>query len=98
MANTAYTKFRFVNKDKPNHFCCSGVELYGILMGPDKLQIPIVDNVREKGVRGEKNSSDWCKPGFRLTWQDSQQYAQKIGGRLLTLSEARGLLQAHGPL
>lgn len=30
-----------------------------------------------------------CKPGPRLTWRDSENYAKEKGGRLLSLEEAR---------
>jgi hypothetical protein len=38
------------------------------------------------------------KPGPRLTYADSEAYARKMDGRLLTLDEAREFMKARGPL
>jgi len=49
------------------------------------------------GTTTMKGEARWSKQGYRLRWIDSQSHALEMGGRLMTLEEARELLKS-GPL
>ena len=48
--------------------------------------------------KGETCEAMWVKPGRSLTWSDSKDFVSERAGRLLSLMEARSLLQNHGAL
>ena len=53
-------------------------------------QLPpaVLEKPKPKADRGTTH----CKPGRPLTYADSEAYAAKMGGRLLTLEEAKALM------
>ena len=77
-------------------YSISGSTLHGPVTGTIKpngdIEYSHGYTSRKEGETTSSTSATHCKPGPRLTYADSEVYAAKMGGRLLTLDEAKALM------
>lgn len=46
----------------------------------------------------ESRPPQWTRNSFSLTWKASEDFAKKMGGRLMTLREAQSFVKTHRPI
>ena len=77
-------------------YSISGSTLHGPVTGTIKpngdIEYSHGYTSRKEGETTSSTSATHYKPGPRLTYADSEVYAAKMGGRLLTLDEAKALM------
>lgn len=56
------------------------------------------DEELDDSVSRESRPPQWTRNSFSLTWKASEDFAKKMGGRLMTLREAQSFVKTRGPI
>lgn len=56
------------------------------------------DEELDDSASRESRVPHWTRNSFSLTWKASEEFAKKMGGRLMTLGEAQSFVKTRGPI
>eukprot|EP00435_Cladocopium_sp_Y103_P003511 s2274_g1.t1 len=56
------------------------------------------DEELDDSASRESRAPRWTRNSFSLTWKASEDFAKKMGGRLMTLREAQSFVKTRGPI